>query len=246
MPFPPQQAEAPEPPEPPGEEPGFISIGDQVEGEDYVIVSGNRRTVSGSSDDPHIARAFQKISGDYIWFRRDGKEYIIRDKATIERAKALSATQGELGQKEELLGRLQEQEEFGRLQKELAAKQEQLRKEEIEKFRGQQLAELREDLKRLEAELSAQNADWTQENLTRLQSELAEMQGKVAEARGSVDLAQAQLERALELAQRKELLGRQQGELGREQGRLGREANRKMRDLLDDAIKRGIAQPAPK
>ena len=38
-------------------------------------------------------------------------------------------------------------------------------------------------------------------------------------------------------------LGRQQGELGRQQGELAEKASRDMKELLDDAIKKGVAQP---
>ena len=40
-------------------------------------------------------------------------------------------------------------------------------------------------------------------------------------------------------------LGQQQGELGRQQADLAQKATRAMKELLDDAIKRGIAQPEP-
>jgi hypothetical protein len=38
-------------------------------------------------------------------------------------------------------------------------------------------------------------------------------------------------------------LGRQQGELGRKQAQLSREASRQMRQLLDDAVAKGLAKP---
>jgi bla regulator protein BlaR1 len=38
-------------------------------------------------------------------------------------------------------------------------------------------------------------------------------------------------------------LGEQQGELGRQQGELAREASRQMKQLLDEAVRKGIAQP---
>jgi hypothetical protein len=44
------------------------------------------------------------------------------------------------------------------------------------------------------------------------------------------------------LGRQQEELGRQQDALGREQDRLGREADARFRDLLADAIRRGVAQ----
>jgi len=40
-------------------------------------------------------------------------------------------------------------------------------------------------------------------------------------------------------------LGEQQGELGRQQAELAQKASRAMKELLDDAIKKGLAQPEP-
>ena len=48
------------------------------------------------------------IPGDFIWFQRDEKSYVIRDQATIDRAKKLWAPQEELGKKQEELGKKQE------------------------------------------------------------------------------------------------------------------------------------------
>lgn len=46
-----------------------------------------------------------------------------------------------------------------------------------------------------------------------------------------------------ELGRQQEALGRQQSALGREQERLGREAAAKIRALVEDALRRGVAQP---
>ena len=55
--------------------------------------------------------------GDFIWFERDEKSYVIRDQATIDRAKKFWAPQEELGKKQEALG--QQQEALGKQQEEL-------------------------------------------------------------------------------------------------------------------------------
>ena len=56
----------------------------------FVIVSGKTDsfTMSGMSEDAERVEKLRKtIQGDFIWFRRDGKSYIIRDQATIDRAR---------------------------------------------------------------------------------------------------------------------------------------------------------------
>lgn len=233
VPAPPQVAKTPEPPN--EEDNGFV-VGEDDEGEHFVIVWGDSTTMSGSSDDARLAKALRrKISGDYIWFHRDDKEYVIRDKATVERAKALFAPQQELGRKQEALGKMQE---------ELGAQQEALGKQ-MEEIRVK-LPDLRKEVKKLEEEVSDIESPIRQEKLAELQAELADMQSRIAEAQARVGEAQGEIGRKQgELGRRQGELGREQGELGREQGRLAREGNRKMKDLLDDALGRGLAQPAP-
>src|SRR5207248_2605139 len=78
----------------------------------FVIVTGksDSLTMSGSSQDArHVEKLRKQIPGDFIWFQRDEKSYIIRDQATIERAQKLWAPQEELGKKQEELGRQQEE-----------------------------------------------------------------------------------------------------------------------------------------
>ena len=73
----------------------------------FVIVSGKSDvlTMSGSTQDArHVEKLKKQIAGDFIWFQRDEKSYIIRDQATIDRARKLWAPQEELGKKQEELG----------------------------------------------------------------------------------------------------------------------------------------------
>jgi len=67
-------------------------------------------TMSGSSEDIRHAQKLKKqISSGFIWFEHDEKSYIIRDQATIARARKVWEPQEELGKKQEELGRKMEQ-----------------------------------------------------------------------------------------------------------------------------------------
>src|SRR5215831_6466657 len=99
------------------------SYGYDDDDERFIIVSGksDSYTMSGSTQDiHHVQRLKKQISGDFIWFQRDEKSYIIRDQATIDRAKAFWAPQEELGKKQEELGK--QQEELGKKQEALGKK----------------------------------------------------------------------------------------------------------------------------
>ncbi|NOT88909.1 MAG: hypothetical protein HOP03_12080 [Lysobacter sp.] len=57
----------------------------------YALVDGDsdRLSMSGSTDEIDAIRAAQsRIEGDFLWFRRDGKAYVLRDPATLERVRA--------------------------------------------------------------------------------------------------------------------------------------------------------------
>jgi hypothetical protein len=82
-------------------------------------------------------------NADFIWFRRNGKAYIIRDAATIQQAMALWAPQEalrnqqmELRHQQEALGA--QQEEFGR---------------QMEQVRVEVPANLTAELQKLQAQL---------------------------------------------------------------------------------------------
>ena len=63
-------------------------------GSRFVIVTPGSKPwmMSGSGEDMQHAKSLSdKIPGDFIWFERDEKSYIIRDPATIDRAKKLWA-----------------------------------------------------------------------------------------------------------------------------------------------------------
>jgi len=62
--------------------------------ETYAFVSEDSDTLSMSgetSDLDEIREARSRVDGDFLWFRRDGKAYVLRDTATVQRMRALWA-----------------------------------------------------------------------------------------------------------------------------------------------------------
>ena len=202
----------------------------------FVIVSGktDSLTMSGSSEDArHVEKLRKNIPGDFIWFQRDEKSYVIRDQATIDRATKLWAPQEELGKRQEALGK--QQEALGKQQEELGAKMEQIRVN---------VPDMSAELDKLKAELKALSSGATVEQVGHLQSEIGELQSKLGEIQSKSGDQQGKLgEEMGALGEKQGKLGQQQGELGRKQGELAADANRQMKLLLDDAIAKGIAQP---
>ncbi len=204
----------------------------------FVIVSGNSDTLtmSGDSEDAHhVQRLKKQISGDFIWFERDEKSYIIRDKATVERARSFWAPQEELGKKQEELGK--QQEELGKQQEELGSKMEQVKVH---------VPDMTAQLDALKAKLQKLGPEATMEQIGDLQSEIGELQSKLGEIQGEAGEQQGKFGKLQgELGEKQGKLGEQQGKLGEQQAELAEKATKQMKSLLDEAIKNGKAQPEP-
>lgn len=204
----------------------------------FVIVSGKSDvlTMSGSTQDArHVEKLKKQIAGDFIWFQRDEKSYIIRDQATIDRARKLWAPQEELGKKQEELG--EQQEALGKQQEELGSKMEQVKVK---------VPDITADLDALKAKLQKLGSSATMEQIGDLQSEIGELQSKIGEIQSQAGEQQSKLGEAQgELGEKQGKLGELQGELGRQQGELAEKASRQMKGLLDEALKKGTAQPEP-
>jgi len=204
----------------------------------FVIVTGGSDsvTMSGSSEDArHAEKLKKRISGDFIWFERDEKSYIIRDPATIDRARKLWAPQEELGKKQEALGK--QQGALGKQQEELGKKMEQLQVK---------VPDLTAELDRLKAKLQKLGPSATMEQLGDLQSEIGDLQSKIGNIQSEAGEQQSKLgEQMSALGEQQGKLGEQQGKLGEQQGALAKQASRQMEELLDEAIRNGKAQAEP-
>lgn len=235
---------------------GFRNINGDGDGEQFTIVSGNS-TVSVSSDNfsistdgnTAVANSLRRnFSGDFIWFIRDGKAYIIRDPATIKQAMDFFAPARELGRQQEALGK--QQEALGAQQEALGAKQEALG-EQMEKVRVK-IPDMTAELQKLEAELKKMGEGGTQDDLGRIQEKIGEIQSRIGELQSKAGEKQADLgEKQGALGEEQGKLGEQQGKLGELQGKLGeqqeeasRKASREMKKLLDQAVASGLAKPA--
>lgn len=204
--------------------------------ERFVIVTGktDSLTMSGTSQDARHAEKLRKqIPGDFIWFQRDEKSYIIRDQATVDRARKLWAPQEELGKKQEELGR--QQEALGKQQEELGKKMEQVKVN---------VPDMTAELDRLKAKVQKLGPTATMDQVGELQSEIGELQSKIGELQSHAGDQQGKLgEQMSALGEQQGKLGEQQGELGRQQGELAEKAAKEMKEILDEAIKNGKAQP---
>lgn len=184
-----------------------------------------------------IDKAKQVAHGDFIWFRRDGKSYVIDDPAILaeiepmqDKIDALGEQQAALGKQQEALGK--QQEELGRQMEQVKVPTPDMQKE---------LAKLQAVQARLAA-LQGKNA--SQEQLSEIQSELADVQGRIGAIQGNMGGRMGDLGGKMgELGGEQGKLGEEQGRLGEEQGRLAREMDGKILTTIDECLKNGKARP---
>lgn len=58
---------------------GHAIANTQSEGDAYVLVHGDREVMRGTPDDLHTARRYAGDGRGVLWFRADGKQYLVRD-----------------------------------------------------------------------------------------------------------------------------------------------------------------------
>jgi beta-lactamase regulating signal transducer with metallopeptidase domain len=203
----------------------------------YVIMSGKSEevTMSGSDEDLNHARELRRtISGDFIWFERDEKSYVITDPGFIAEARALFAPEDALSKQQDELSR----------QQDALSKQQDALSEKMDNVKVK-VPDITPDLERIRAELDAlRHNGGTQSELGRLQSELGELQSQVGKFQSDAGVQQSAIGRQQgELGRQQGEIGHRQGELGRQEGELARKASQQLREMFDEAIAKGIAKP---
>ena len=200
---------------------GFILIctGVSAHGQDGTpwIVVRDEKTVTMHGDLKDLEKArklFRELGPGYLWFRKDGKEYVVRDGKMIEEIEELTRPQGELGQEQSRLG--QRQSELGLQQAKLGRRQAEL---------GQEQA--RRALLRAERDLDGKSPE------RRNREEEREMEE-----------TQAELSRAQEtIGREQEKIGHEQEKMGREQERLAKQVQRKVEQVIEASLRNGTAKP---
>jgi hypothetical protein len=203
----------------------------------YVIMHANSEDVSMSGDEEdlqHARRLSEKIKGDFIWFERDEKSYVITDPAFLAQVKSLFGPQEELGKKQDALGR--QQDELGRQQDALGEQMEKvsLKVPDI----TPELERIHEQLKQLQATGATQSQlGSVQTRIGALQAQLGHLQSEAGRQQSVIGRQQS------ELGRKQAELGRQQAALGRQQAEMARKTSGELRRMFDDAITKGIAKP---
>ena len=215
----------------------------------FIHANSNSVTMSGDQEDLQHARSLRgKINGDFVWFERDEKSYVITDPAFLARVTALFGPQDELSKQQDALGK--QQDELGRQQDELGRQQDALGKK-MDAV-SVKVPDISPDLERIHARLKQLEASGaTQSELGSVQSQIGELQSRLGRLQSEAGQQQSVVgsqqgdlgRKQSELGRKQGELGRQQGELGRQQAELARKASRELRNMFDQAITKGTAKP---
>lgn len=239
--------------------------------ETYALVDGDsdQLSISGSSDETDAIRAAKtRIDGDFLWLRRGGKAYVMRDPATLDRVRTAWSTQTRYAREMEALSaqmqtRSEQMQALGqRVEASAMASHETpgMRKaidalEAMAKRQGalaEQQAALAttmaansDDEKAMaEAERKIEALDAQMETLGAqmevLQSAVESESEKMAAELAPVAALESEMEAA---SAPMEALGAQMEALGREQEREMTRIDRDIRGLIDEAVANGLASP---
>ena len=239
-------------------------------GETYALVRKGHDgiTMSGSTDDiDDIKAARSRLGSDFVWFRKGKQAYVVVDPATnarvqqawaetdklSERMEALGAQMEVHGHKMEALGKQMEKlsdgsespameaasdrmEALGRQQEELGAKQAALAEQmaEADANRQDALSRQMDELSKQQEALSAQMHAQSQV----MEAESARMEERMK----PMEALSRQMDEA---GKPMDALGKQMDAMGEEMDRLSAKAEHETLRLIDEAVAKGLAQPAP-
>jgi hypothetical protein len=226
---------------------GVVHVYSGDDDDSFAIVrdGGNSTVIMNGHSGEELERARQKYHGNFIWFEHDGKSYVITDpeilaksEAMFQGDEALNRQMAELNKKQDVLNK-----RMAELQPEMD--QARLPGPEFERQMAklrQQLAVLQsEDYKKLTDSIAKQIADSKQAmneaSLQIAQEKLGDLQEKIGDLQGQIGEIQG------ELGEQMGRLGEQMGRIGEQQGRNAEEAARKLRSVLDQAVRDGKAKP---
>ena len=234
----------PLPPAPPRNHGRGYSYSYSNNGEAYGLVGDDVRfNLNGDWDGARnfdLEKARKMANGaHFLWFRHDGKTYIVDDPAFISQIEAFDKSMRDLGEQMRAIG--MQQRELGKQQRELGAK---LR--EVKSIPAPDLSKEMAEVNAAVAELTAKKgATISAEQLRDLQREIGKLQSRIGEMEGKIYSEQfKQFSSQMgELGQQQGKFGGEEGKLGAQMGRLARDREDKIRSTIDESLKNGKAKP---
>jgi hypothetical protein len=204
-----------------------------------LFITDDHTTMSGSRGDIQRARRHRRSGERLLWFRHDGREYVIRDPQILDEVIALWLPVNELGEQQGKLG--SKQGELGAQQGELGTRQGRLGAEQgalgaRQGTLGTRQAVLAARESRLQTEAERRKFDEESRQIDRemraLDDQMRALDGKMREFEKPMQ----------DLGEQMDVLGRQMEELGAKMEEEHGKADAGMRALIERSLTSGAAQ----
>jgi len=223
---------------------GFaFAYGFGQDGDPYAVVGSDGKTMphgrffrGDDEDQAEVDKARKQAHGAFLWFKHDGKSYIVDDPSVVSQIEAMNKPMEDLQSQMRDLGK--QMRELGEQQREKA---------KAMRDSGVQTPDLSKEiaaLKAAEASLQAkQGGTITQKEIGDLQRELGKAMGELGSLQGKLMMDQGGFGKAMgEFGQQQGKLGGQMGKLGSEIGRIAKENHEKVKSIIDESLTNGKAK----
>jgi chromosome segregation ATPase len=204
----------------PGSKPGYVGVG---------------RLDSNSAEE--IEKARKIAHGHFLWFRHEGKSYIVDDPAVVSQIEAMNKPEDDLRDRMHALrdqkrANGEQQRELGKQMRDVSVPTPDLSK---------QLAELNAAVDSLKAK---QGGTISQKDLGDLQREIGRIQGELGSLQGKIVMQQINADGGMaKFGEQQGKLGGQMGKLGAELGQKAQENQSEVKKIIDESMKDGKAKP---
>ncbi len=238
--------------------------------ESYAVVRGDKSiNMSGRSRDLRDVEAMKRSAGDhFLWFRNEGKAYIVQDATVLAKVDQAWAPVDKLGKQMDAYGK--EMDEHGKVMDALGQQMDAVSRQfdssamrrEADKTRpiAREQRTLSRDLAK--AASRAQTAktdaerDAAQQDVAKLEAKMEELEKRMEKVQQGMEAEHANLEKMqapMEVIGKKmeaagkpmEALGKKMEALGKEMEKESHAADKVVRGLIQEALKSGLAKPAP-
>ncbi len=213
------------------------------DGDPYALVGSDGKMMPhgrffrGEDDNQsEVDKARKQAHGAFLWFKHDGKSYMVDDPSIVSQIEAMNKPMDDLQSQMRDLGK--QMRELGEQQREKA---------KAMRDTGVQTPDLSKEiaaLKAAEATLQAkQGGTITQKEIGDLQREIGKAMGELGSLQGKLMMDQGGFGKAMgEFGEQQGKLGGQMGKLGSEMGRMAHENHDKIKSIIDESLANGKAK----
>lgn len=242
--------------------------GDQHEHLTMALVNPDKGDVNYMSGDRRDRKIVEKLKrdngGEFLWFREDGKSYIIKDAKLLSQVREAQAPMEAVGAEMEAQGKKMEAQ--GKVMEEIGKQMEavEVKNEKYDRAFDQQISAYEKKMEALgrkmevlaERMASNRNDETNRKKMESLHAEMQEMSKKLQEKMSKLQIDQDALQKSLEplkhLSVKMEDASKPMEEMGEQMGRLGEKMEllqsdfqKKVKEIIQSAKKNGLVNPVP-